>query len=108
MELTSITQEIYTSSKRLNDGSKELFNLAKKKAETERAYRKALAIEIMDLKDKKYPATLISDLARGNTSELKFERDLADTVWTSARESLKALESQQSGLQTILKHQTEI
>lgn len=108
MELTTITKEIHDSGLRLANGSKELFPLAKRKAETEQAYRKALAMEIMKLRDDKLPATLIPDIARGNTADLKFERDLAEARWTSARDSLDAIKSQVMGLQSILKIQSEV
>jgi len=103
-----ISREIYDSSQGLKHTAKKLYDLAVKKANTEQAYRKALAVEIMRLKSEKIPATLIPDIARGNTAELKFERDLAETVWKGAIDYLRALEAQLSGLQSILKHQSEV
>ena len=108
MELVDLTREIYDSANRLKNGSSEIFKLAKEKAEKERDYRRALAVEIMRLKGEKMAATLIPDLARGQTADLKFERDLADARWTTARESLDAIKSQMSGLQTVLRYQTEV
>lgn len=108
MELTVITQEIYDSTKRLNEGSKKLFALAKEKAETERDYRRALQIEIMALKEEKLAATLIPDVARGKTSDSKYERDLAEARYTSARDSLEAIKAQVNALQSILKYQSEV
>jgi len=108
LELSDITREIYESGKRLEKGSKELFSLAKEMAETERDYRKALQIEITTLRTDKVQATLIPDIARGNTSDLKFKRDLAEARYKSARDSLNAIESQMNGLQSILRIQKEI
>jgi hypothetical protein len=108
IELTSITKEIFDSAQRLKNGSKEIFNLAKEKAEKERDYRKALAVEIVKLKSGGMAATLIPDIARGNTAELKFERDLAEAKYVAGRDSLEAIQSQMTGLQSILKHQTEV
>lgn len=108
MELSQIAKEIYESGKRLENGSKQLFSLAKEMAETEAEYRKALAVEIMKLKTEKMPVTIINDLARGNTSDLKFKRDLAEARYKSARDSLEAIQSQMNGLQSILKIQTEV
>jgi len=107
LELTSITKEIYDSANRLKKGSGEIFKLAKEKAEKERDYRRALALEIIKLKSGGMAATLISDVARGNTADLKFERDLAEAKYVAGRESLEAIQSQMTGLQSILKHQTE-
>lgn len=108
MELTQITAEIHTASQRLSKGSDALFLLAKANAEAEREYRAALAKEIMRLKSEGLQTTLIPDVARGNTSELKFTRDLADAKYTSGRDSLKAISVQVTALQSILKHQTDI
>lgn len=108
MELTDITQELYESSKRLEDGSKEIFRLAKEMAESEREYRRALTHEIMKLKNEGMSITLIQEIARGNTSDLKFNRDLAEAKYTAGRDSMKAIAVQISALQTILKIQENI
>lgn len=108
MDLVDITKEIYESGKRLEKGSKQLFSLAKEMAESEREYRRALQIEIMKLRDKKVQATLIPDIARGLTSELKFKRDLSEARYKSARDSLEAIQSQMNGLQSILRIEKEI
>lgn len=108
MEITSVTQELHTSSKRLEEGSKEIFHLAKGMAETEREYRKALTIEIIKLKDEGMSVTLINEIARGNTADLKFNRDLAEAKYTAARDSLRAISTQISALQTIIKFQEDL
>lgn len=108
IDLADISKEIYESGKRLEEGSRKLFTLAKEMAETEREYRKALQFEIIRLRDEKVQATLIPDLARGATADLKFQRDLAEAKYKSARDALEAIQSQMSGLQTILNIQKEI
>lgn len=108
LDVINIKKEIWDSAKRLQSGSKEIFKLAKEQAEAEREYRRALALEIMKLKEEKMSVTLIPDVARGNTSELKFNRDLAEAKYTSARESLKAIATQMNGLQSILRTQEEM
>jgi hypothetical protein len=108
MELLNLTKEIYDSTVRLKNGSKEIFKLAKVKAEKERDYRKALAVEIMRLKSEGMAATLVPDIARGNMADLKFERDLAEAGYVAGRESLGAIQSQMNGLQSILKVQAEV
>ncbi|MDP4147739.1 MAG: hypothetical protein Q8936_25275 [Bacillota bacterium] len=104
LDVVTINKEIYESGKRLLKGSESLFSLAKKMAETEQAYRKALSLEIIKLREERIQATLIPDIARGNTSELKFERDLAEARYKSARDSLEAIQAQMNGLQTINKY----
>lgn len=108
MELTKITNEMYECSQRLKKATRALYKMAEEKAETEREYRMRLSQEMLKLKADGMNVTLIPDIARGNVSELKFKRDLADSQYRSALESLEALKSQLSALQSILKYQEEI
>lgn len=108
MELSGLARELYDSSKRLEKGSTEIFNLAKAMAEKERDYRNAMAHEIMRLKDEGMSISLINEVARGNLAGLKFERDLAEAKYTAGRESLKAIAVQVNALQSILRIQSEV
>lgn len=102
-ELIEIAQELRGTSKRLDSASKEIFRMAKEKAEKERDYRKALAQQIMIVRESGVPATLVSDVARGNVADLKFERDLATDMFKAGIESLEAIKVQASVLQSIHK-----
>ena len=73
MELTNTTKELYLGSKRLEEGSQEIFLLAKAAAETERDYRVALAKEKLRLRDEGMAVGLIEDVARGNLADLRFQ-----------------------------------
>jgi hypothetical protein len=108
MDLIPVTSELQSASSRLSKGSKELFTLAKEFAEAERDYRKALAIEIVKLKSEGTPVTIINDVARGNCADLKFNRDCAEAKYQSGRDSLKAIETQVSALQSVLKYVSEV
>ena len=108
IDTIEITKEIYESAHRLQGAGDALFLLAKTMAETERAYRRALGIEIVTLKSDKVQTTLIPDIARGMTADLKFERDLAEARYKSGRDNLQAIQSQMNGLQSILRVQTNI
>src|SRR5574343_572339 len=108
MELIDITRELYDASQRLHKGSSQLFLLAKEKAEAEREYRKQLQMQIVDQRQQGMPATLISDIARGICADKKFERDLAEAKYVSGRDSLDAIATQISALQTILKYQFDV
>ena len=107
MELLNITKEIMDTAHRLQNASKEIFFLGREKAETERAYRRALMMEIMRLKEDKMPATLINDVARGNVADLLFERDAAEVKFKAAMESMAALKSTLSALQSVLRIQED-
>ena len=54
--------------------------------EKERAYRKALAQRILELRGDKIPVTVIQDMAKGDLkiADLRFERDLAEGVREAA------------------------
>ena len=108
IDTVEITKEIYDSAHRLQGEGDALFKLAQAMAETERTYRRALGIEIVKLKTEKVQATLIPDIARGMTADLKFERDLAELRWTAAKENVRSIQTQMSALQSILRHQQEI
>ena len=108
MELTQLTQEIYGVSKRLQKASTALYKLGDEKAEAERIYRMKLAQEMLTLKSSGMAATMVGDVARGNVSDLLFQRDAAESKFKAALESLDALKSQLSALQSILKFQDSI
>jgi hypothetical protein len=108
MELIQINKKIFEVSERIEKSGKELYQLANKKAETEQEYRLALAQEIIKLKHDGMQATLIPDVARGNVSNLKFQRDVAAERLKVATEAKRGLESTLSGLQTIIKYQSDM
>jgi len=108
MELHQITNEIYAISQRLDKATKALYKLGLEKAETERVYRMKLAQEMLSLRAEGMPAAMISDVARGNLSDLLFQRDAAEARFKAAIESLDALKSQLTALQSILKYQEQI
>ena len=53
-------------------------------------------------------ATLVPDVARGNQSELKYLRDIAEYKYQSGKEMLRAIQTQISALQTVIKYTPEI
>jgi predicted Zn-dependent protease len=108
MELLKLTEEIYAVSQRLSNAAGEVYKLANKRASTERTYRIELAREMFILRDQKISVTLIPDLARGNTAESKFQRDLAEGQYKASIEALDALKSQLTALQTVTRYQTDI
>ena len=108
MELHQITNEIYAISQRLDKATKALYKLGLEKAETEREYRMRLAQEMLTLRAEGMPAAMIADVARGNLSDLLFKRDAAEAKFKAAIESLDALKSQLTALQSILKYQEQV
>jgi hypothetical protein len=105
MELTQITGEMYKASQRLEAASKALYKLGDEKARSEQIYRCRLAQEMLTLKSEGMSIGMIADVARGNVSDLLFQRDAAETKFKCAIESLGAIQTQLSALQSILKYQ---
>lgn len=110
MELQQLTTLILTASKRIDDATKAIYKLAKNKAETEEKYRIALAKEKLILKSEGMAISLIEDIARGkeDIARLKFERDYAEDMFKAAIESLRALRSELSALQSLYRNQEEV
>lgn len=110
LDMINIKKAIYEGSQRLNDASKMIFKLAKDKAETEKEYRVALAKKLVELREEGVAVGLIGDLARGDKelSDLKYNRDVASETFTAGRDALKAIQSELSALQSILRTQEEI
>ena len=69
---------------------KELGKRGRKLAEAERAYKIAMRVEILKLRDEGKPATLVLQLCYGTPSiaKLRYERDLAETMYKSALEAV--------------------
>lgn len=108
IEISQIAKEIYESGKRLNEGYKALFKLASDMAKAEEVYRRELGITEEKLKLEGMQITLIGDVARGRTAELKYQRDLSEARYKAAIYSLQAIQSQMNGLQSILKNFEEV
>jgi hypothetical protein len=69
----------------------ELGRRGEAKAKAEQNYRVALAKMILKERDKGTPVTIISDLCRGDKeiAKLKFERDVAEVMFSSAMEAIQ-------------------
>lgn len=62
-------------------------------AENERAYRTALAVEVLRLKRSGMPVTVIPDLARGapEVADLRCARDCSEAVYKASCEAINVL-----------------
>ena len=107
-ELIDITTRIYEACTNLETGARMIFNYSKSAAESERDFDKAFSMKILELMERKIPATLIKEVAKGELSDIKFKMDLSAMTYDSCKRSLAAQESQLSALQSILKYQTEV
>ena len=85
----------------------ELKKRAYKKAETERKYRKALAIEEEKLRTEKMPVTLIYDISRGRLSELRYQRDIASMEYDICKEYMRNIRINQESMRTLVSFDKE-
>lgn len=111
-DIQSVISNMQRVQKRLDDSSRAIYVLAQEKAAAERTYRVALSQRILVLRSepKKYPATLIHDIAKGEEeiSLLRLNRDIAREKYKSGLESMYNVRTEASLLQSILKWQNDI
>lgn len=88
--------EVWRRSEMLEVALKECKLRGRAAAEAEQTYRVALAKKMLELRDAGYPATLVSDLSRGDkeVAKLKFERDCAEVVYDNAKEAVNVYKRQ--------------
>lgn len=88
--------EVWRRSEMLEVALKECKTRGRAAAEAEQTYRVKLAEKILLLREDKFPATLIGDLARGDreVAQLKFERDCAEVVYDNAKEAVNVFKRQ--------------
>lgn len=108
MELQTISKMIIETAHRINEATKVIHKMAREKAETEYAYRMALSKEITRLKAEGMAISILYDVAKGNVADLLLERDLAEGRYKASIESMRALQSELSALQSLLRNMEEI
>ena len=89
--MNDLVNEIRNKCELLDKAVNQFGKRGRAAAEAERNYRILFAKEILKLKSEGLPATLIPDIAKGNTADAKFERDTADVTYQSAKEAINAL-----------------
>lgn len=94
--MNDLVTEIGNKSRMLDVAITELKKRGQKYAESEKAYRIALARRILDEREKGTPVTIISDICRGSAqiAGLRFERDCAEVVYKSAMEAINSMKLQ--------------
>ena len=91
-----LINEIGQKSKMLDAAIRELGTRGRAYAQAEHDYRVALAEKMLIERDKGTPATICSDVCRGDRkiAKLRFERDVAEVVYRSALEAINATKLQ--------------
>lgn len=109
MEIRELEKELMEKSRWLVVKLSEQKNLVIAYAESEEAYRVALAKEMTKLKLEGEKVTIISDLSRGNetVAALKRERDIADGVLDACKSSIRSMQATMSGIQSLISTKKE-
>ena len=110
VELTEIITLMRETNDKLKNARIMMYNRGEEQSAAEREYKIALAHKILELRTEGVPVTIINDLARGDEriAELRFKRDLARSLYETAKEGMRSLRVEASVLQTISKIQDEV
>lgn len=110
MDLIQIRQEIYRVSQRLDKIPQAIVDASKEQATAEQDYEIAAMQETLKLKEEGFPATLIDKVVKGRLAEqgLRLRLNVADGKLKSAVKGADTLQSEMSGLQSILRTQEEL
>lgn len=114
MELIEIANEIRKKIKLLEEGRKLIQQRAGEKAVALAEYEKQLAVYIIRLRNgetfsvdgyqignKKVPATLAKDVAKGLCYDAKIAMETADGLYKSAVVGMSAIEAELNGFQSL-------
>lgn len=94
--MNDLINEIGQKSRMLDAAIRELKVRGVAYSQAERDYRVALAEKMLKERDNGIPATICSDICRGDKTiaRLRFERDCAEVVYKSALEAINAMKLQ--------------
>ncbi len=85
-ELNDLTEQLKKSTRQLGDYGRNY-------AEKQRDYKVALAQAILKRKAEGLPATIVIQIANGDTANERFERDKAEVLYKSSLESINTLKT---------------
>lgn len=110
MELTKMSTNLLDSMHEARALANHLEVLIEQKVSAEYDYQIASAKKRIALKDKNVPVSHIEGIIRGlpEVAELRLERDLADEKLKAAYKKLSILSDVMSGVQSLLKYQSEV
>ena len=109
MDIRELEKEILEKSGWLTKKLSEQRSLVVAYANSEEAYRVALAKEMYKMKESGEKVTILSDLARGNevVAGLKRERDIAEGVLDACKSAIRSMQSTMSALQSLISTKKE-
>lgn len=94
--MVDLVSEIGTKTALLDKAIQQLGVRGKAYAQAECDYRTALSKKILEYRADSMPVTIISDICRGlpEIAKLRLERDIAQTVYESAKEAINGYKLQ--------------
>lgn len=96
-----LNTEMIRISRLLDDKLEDLVKLSHRAAETERDYRKAKAQAFATFRRQKLVSPDLVAQVDGEIADLRYDRDLADSLKSACRDAVLSLKAQLSALQTI-------
>lgn len=98
-----IMKGLQDKNRKLTAKNDEYIELAETAAQKERDYQIALSQQIVNLRAKDTPVTILKDIAKGGgVAQLKFEMDMAGAVAKACLNSIKILTSQIDTYRSLL------
>lgn len=107
-EIAQVNHAMWTISHHLDDALAEFEAFAYQKSVTERDYRKAKAMAIVEQRKLKTPSSLIADIVAGEVSELKYQRDLAAELYKVKQFEIENARAKLSAMQSINRTANEV
>ena len=86
----------------------EIKNRTENKAKAISEYDKALALEIVRLRDEGTPSTIVEKIAKGNCYKQRYDLELAEGLYKSLISNMNCVQAELNGLQSINRHLSEI
>ncbi len=104
MNPQNLIDGIQNKNRELSIKNDELRNLSEKEAEAKRDYRILKAQAILKLKSEGHPATLITDLVKGDkiVAEARFKYDISNGVYKACKESITDLRAAIDSYRSLL------
>ena len=109
MELAQLEKELMEKNKWLFLKLTEQKDLIQKSSQAEHDYRIALSSKILELRVEGYPVTIMPDLSRGDRAiaKLKLDRDIARGISDACKQSIKAIQTSISSIQSLVSTRRE-
>lgn len=108
MDALTIAKKIYEKLNELEGQKVELKTSIQSKVNAQVDYDKALALEILKLRDKGIPISIVEKVAKGNIWEKTLDLERSEGVLKGVESNIRSTQAQLNGLQSINKYFAEV